>query len=105
MSAAPPSLMLEVPPLVAQSVTFLLHRVSRIVNSTSSLDEILGQIVGLAAHASGCDACLVYLTDPHGELELRASQVPRNHTLGTLRLRLGEGITGWVVWSLKKADT
>ncbi len=75
----------------------LLHRVSRIVNSDLSLDEMLGQIVGLTAQVSACDACLVYLLDSAtGDLVLRASQVPRARNLGTLRMKLGEGVTGWV---------
>ena len=75
----------------------LLHRVSRIVTSELSLDEMLGQIVGLTAQSTGCDACLVYLVESStGEFVLRASQVPHAADLGTLRLKIGEGITGWV---------
>src|SRR5258708_40190858 len=75
----------------------LLRRVSRIVNAALSLDEMLGQILGLTAQVSGCDACLVYLLDSAtGEFLLRASQVPRTQDLGSLRIKLGEGITGWV---------
>jgi signal transduction histidine kinase len=74
----------------------VLQRVSRIVNSERSLDEILGQIVGLTAQISACDACLVYLLESDtGELVLRASQIP-NIRSGSLRLRVGEGVTGWV---------
>jgi signal transduction histidine kinase/CheY-like chemotaxis protein len=75
----------------------LLRRVSRLVNSALSLDEMLGQIVGLAAKVSNCDACLVYLLDPETEeLVLRGSQLPRARDLGILRMQLGEGVTGWV---------
>src|SRR5580658_3128918 len=75
----------------------LLHRVSRIVNSERSLDEILGQIVGLTAQISACDACLVYLLESAtGDLVLRASQIPNARESGNLRLKPGEGITGWV---------
>jgi signal transduction histidine kinase len=74
----------------------VLQRVSRIVNSERSLDEILGQIVGLTAQISACDACLVYLLETEtGELVLRASQIP-NVRSGSLRLKPGEGVTGWV---------
>jgi signal transduction histidine kinase len=74
----------------------VLQRVSRIVNSERSLDEILGQIVGLTAQISACDACLVYLLESDtGELVLRASQIP-NVRSGSLRLKPGEGVTGWV---------
>jgi hypothetical protein len=41
----------------------VLHKVSRIVSSELSLDEMLGEIVGLTARVSGCDACLVYLVE------------------------------------------
>jgi signal transduction histidine kinase len=75
----------------------LLHRVSRIVNSDLSLDEMLGQIVGLTAQISACDACLVYLLESAtGDFVLRASQVPRSKNLGMLRVKPGEGVTGWV---------
>jgi len=75
----------------------VLHRVSRIVSSELSLDEMLGEIVGLAARATACDACLVYLAESGtGEFVLRASQVPHAADLGTLRMKIGEGVTGWV---------
>jgi len=75
----------------------VLHRVSRIVSSELSLDEMLGEIVGLTAQVSGCDACLVYLVESEtSEFVLRASQVPHAQDLGHLRMKMGEGITGWV---------
>lgn len=75
----------------------LLHRVSGIVSSELSLDEMLGEIVGLAAQVSNCDACLVYLVETEtGEFVLRASQVPHASDLGVIRVKMGEGVTGWV---------
>jgi signal transduction protein with GAF and PtsI domain len=75
----------------------MLHRISNIVSSELSLDEQLGEIVGITAQVTGCDACLVYLIemDTH-EIVLRASQVPHAHDLGSLRMKMGEGVTGWV---------
>ena len=75
----------------------LLHRISGILSSELSLDEQLGEIIGLTAQVTGCDACLVYLieTESH-EIVLRASQVPHARDLGTLRMKVGEGVTGWV---------
>lgn len=76
----------------------LLHRVSSIVSSELSLDEMLGEIVGLTAQVTDCDACLVYLIEREsGEIVLRASQMPHQVDLGNIRLKVGEGITGWVV--------
>ncbi len=75
----------------------LLHHVSRIATSDLSVDEILGQVMGLMSQASDCDACLVYLLEfGTGEFVLRASQVPRAQDLASVRLKPGEGITGWV---------
>ncbi len=75
----------------------VLHRVSSIVSSEMSLDEMLGQVLGLTLQVTSCDACLVYLLEKKtGELVLRASQVPHAADLGHLRIRLGEGVTGWV---------
>ena len=75
----------------------VLHRVSGIVSSELSLDEMLGEVVGLTARVSGCDACLVYLVESDtGEFVLRASLVPHARDLGTLRMKMGEGVTGWV---------
>ena len=77
--------------------TSVLHRVSRIVSSELSLDEMLGEIVGLASQSTGCDACLVYLVETEtDEFVLRASLVPHAADVGTLRLKMGEGVTGWV---------
>jgi uroporphyrinogen-III synthase len=61
------------------------------------MDEMLGEVVGLTVQASDCDACLVYLIDHSSdEIVLRASQVPHAKDLGNLRIKIGEGITGWV---------
>ncbi|MGA8026372.1 MAG: GAF domain-containing protein [Bryobacteraceae bacterium] len=75
----------------------LLHRISNIVSSELSLDEMLGEIVGLTVQVTECDACLVYLIEREtNEIVLRASQVPHQVDLGNIRLKMGEGITGWV---------
>ncbi len=75
----------------------LLHRIGRLANCDLSLDEILGQIVGLAAEISRCDACLVYVRETAtGDFLLRASQLPRSYSGANLRMKPGEGVTGWV---------
>ena len=72
---------------VPSSQIAILHRISNIVNSEISLDEMLGEIVGLTAQVTGCDACLVYLIEREtGEIVLRASQVPHAADLGVLRI-------------------
>ncbi len=75
----------------------LLHRISSIVSSELSIDEMLGEIVGLTVQVTQCDACLVYLLEKESnEIVLRASQVPHKEDLGELRMKMGEGVTGWV---------
>src|SRR5258706_7440051 len=75
----------------------LFHRISRLATSDFSLDEILGQIVGLAAEILRCDACLIYLHETAtGDFVLRASLLPRSFGAATLRMKPGEGVAGWV---------
>ena len=82
---------------VSASQVSILHQVSSIVSSNLTLDEMLGEVVGLTVQATACDACLVYLIDPAtNEVVLRASQVPHAGAIGNLRMHVGEGVAGWV---------
>jgi len=83
--------------VTSESAVSILHQVSSLVSSNLSLDEMLGEVLGLTVQATACDACLVYLFEPlTNEIVLRASQVPHAAALDTLRMKLGEGVTGWV---------
>ena len=91
----------EVPMANEPASLSVLHRVSRVLSSELSLDEALGEIVGLAAQTTGCDACLVYLVEAEkNEFVLRASLVPHTADVGHLRVKMGEGVTGWVAQNL-----
>jgi signal transduction protein with GAF and PtsI domain len=75
----------------------ILHRISNIVSSDLSLDKMLQELVGLTLQVTVCDACLVYLADHStGEIVLSASQLPHDSEIGNIRLKMGEGVTGWV---------
>jgi len=75
----------------------VLHRISNIVSSNLTFDKMLQELVGLTLQVTACDACLVYLLDKaSGEIVLRASQLPHDSEIGKIRLKMGEGITGWV---------
>ena len=75
----------------------LLHRISGIVSSGLTLERMLGELIGLVVSVTGCDACLVYLLEEAaGEIVLCASQLPHETEIGNIRLRIGEGVTGWV---------
>lgn len=60
-----------------------------------SLKEVLGAINGLIVEFMHGDSCLLYLLDK-GDLLLCSSNNPSPGTLGQVRLRLDEGLTGWV---------
>ncbi|HXA50709.1 MAG TPA: GAF domain-containing protein [Candidatus Acidoferrum sp.] len=75
----------------------LLHQISNIVSSNLTLEKMLQQLIGLTVEVTDCDACLVYLVDRHRkEIVLRASQLPHSKEIGHIRMKMGEGITGWV---------
>lgn len=75
----------------------LLHRISGIVSSNRTLDQMLNELVALTGEVTRSDACLVYLLDTDSdEIVLRASQIPHAFEMGALRLHVGEGVTGWV---------
>src|SRR5579871_2968064 len=73
----------------------LFQKVSRFMVKEMSLQEILQGIVSLIVEFMECDSCLVYLLD-RNELVLCASNTPHPSTIGKVRLRLSEGLTGWV---------
>lgn len=60
-----------------------------------SLDDVLQEIVNLVKDFLACDSCLIYLIEDD-ELVLCASSDPNRKNLGQVRLRLSEGLTGWV---------
>ena len=75
----------------------LLHRVSGIVSSSLSLAQMLNELVSLVVTVTNCDSCLVYLFEEStGEVVLCASQLPHSTEIGNIRMKVGEGLTGWV---------
>lgn len=81
----------------SSSQVSVLHRISSIVSSERTVDEMLGEVIGLTVQVTDCDACLVYLIEQSTqEIILRASQVPHVAEVGHLSIQMGEGITGWV---------
>jgi signal transduction protein with GAF and PtsI domain len=60
-----------------------------------SLAEAFQGVVSLVVEFMECDACLLYLLE-NQELVLCASNNPQPDTIGRVRLKLGEGLTGRV---------
>src|SRR6202171_3719119 len=73
----------------------LFQKISRFMVREMSLQEVLQGIVAMIVEFMECDSCLVYLLD-HDELVLCASNTPHPETIGKVRLKLNEGLTGWV---------
>jgi signal transduction protein with GAF and PtsI domain len=73
----------------------VFQKISRFMVRDVSLQEVLQGIVSLIVEFMECDSCLVYLLD-QDELVLCASNTPHPSTIGKVRLRLSEGLTGWV---------
>lgn len=73
-----------------------LYRVAQTVNSLE-IGELFKEIVKIATAVTHGDSCLIYILDPKKkELVLRASKNPHPELLQKIKLKLGEGITGWV---------
>jgi len=73
----------------------LFQRISRMMARDLSLQDVLNGIVSLLAEHMACDSCLLYLLD-RDELVLCAANTPHQSTVGKVRLKLDEGLTGWV---------
>ena len=73
----------------------LVQRISRFMARDANLGEALQSVVGLVVEFMQSDSCLLYLLQS-SELVLCASNNPQPDTIGGVRLKLGEGLTGWV---------
>ena len=60
-----------------------------------AFDEALKDVVAFAALAVNCDSCLLYLLEGD-ELVLRASKNTHPEVVNHRKMKLGQGITGWV---------
>jgi two-component system NarL family sensor kinase len=75
----------------------LLRRVIETITSNLDLDTLLASLIDLVTEATRGDACFLLLWEPHEEqLVLRAASPAFEGAVGSVRLRLGEGVSGWV---------
>ena len=75
----------------------LLYKISHTASSSLDLNEVLSQVIDIVLKESGGDSIFLYLLDrDNKELVLRASKNPHPKMLGKIKLKIGEGITGWV---------
>lgn len=78
-----------------KELTFL-YKVAQSVHSLE-IDELLQEIVKIVSFVCRADSCLIYVLDPvRDELVLRASKKSHPEILQKIKMKMGEGITGWV---------
>jgi signal transduction protein with GAF and PtsI domain len=74
----------------------VLHQVAQHISSNQELNELLAHIVDMAASVAAADSCFVYLYDKqNSQLTLKAANSGHRSILGEIKLKLGEGVTGW----------
>jgi signal transduction protein with GAF and PtsI domain len=80
----------------------ILHEVAKDISSNLELKELLMKVVEMAMNLTAADSCLIYLYDrKNNELILSASSHPEDKNLGQIKLRMGEGVTGWAAQEKK----
>jgi signal transduction protein with GAF and PtsI domain len=72
-----------------------LHEIGGRLATAGGFHEVLDRVVEFASVLVKCDSCLIYALE--GEhLVLRASRNAHPNVVDRLKLRVGQGITGWV---------
>lgn len=80
---------------VEESSVDTLHEISVQLSTGDQFHEVLNRVVDFASALVRCDSCLIYVLEGD-ELVLRASKNPHPDVVDRLKLRVGQGITGWV---------
>lgn len=73
----------------------VLHEIGVRLGTGDGFHEVLSHVIDFASALVKCDSCLVYVLEGD-ELVLRASKNPHPEAVDRLKLRVGQGITGWV---------
>jgi uroporphyrinogen-III synthase len=73
----------------------LLHEIGSRIAAADPLHAVLSRVVEFASSVVQCDSCFVYVLEDDA-LVLRASKTPHPDVVDRLKLRIGQGITGWV---------
>ncbi|HEX4837981.1 MAG TPA: GAF domain-containing protein [Solirubrobacteraceae bacterium] len=89
--------------LATRELNFLV-RLAQAAASTQRPDELLELIIRETTSAIGTDVCSLYLVGADGSsLLLTATNGLNENMVGKVRMRVGEGITGWVAESRRAA--
>jgi signal transduction protein with GAF and PtsI domain len=85
---------------VEDSHVDVLHEIGARLSTADGFHEVLSRVVDFATALVKCDSCLIYVLEGD-ELVLRASKNPHPEVVDRLKLRVGQGITGWVAQHLE----
>jgi uroporphyrinogen-III synthase len=72
-----------------------LHEIGERIAAADPLHTVLKLVVEFVSSVVKCDSCFVYVIE-NNDLILRASQNPHAEVVDRLKIRMGQGITGWV---------
>jgi uroporphyrinogen-III synthase len=78
----------------------LLSRTAAQLSVSTPLHEVLDEVVKFVTTVVKCDSCMVYVLE-NEELVLRASKNPHSEVVDRLKMKVGQGITGWVAQHLE----
>jgi signal transduction protein with GAF and PtsI domain len=80
---------------VEDSPVEVLHEIGGRLATAGGFHEVLSRVVEFASALVKCDSCLIYVLGGE-ELILRASKNAHPDVVDRLKIRVGQGITGWV---------
>ena len=73
----------------------VLHHTAHRIATADGFHQALERVLEFAIDLVKCDSCFIYVL-AGDELVLRASKNPHQELVDRLKLRIGQGITGWV---------
>ena len=73
----------------------VLHEIGSRIAAADPLHAVLTRVVQFVSTTVPCDSCFIYVLE-EDDLVLRASKTPHPDVVDRLKLRVGQGITGWV---------
>ena len=72
-----------------------LHEIGSRFAAADPLHLVLNRVLSFVSTVVRCDSCFIYVLE-NDELVLRASKNPHSDVVDRLKLRVGQGLTGWV---------
>jgi signal transduction protein with GAF and PtsI domain len=87
-------------PHIDDSHVDVLHQTVSRIAAADGFHQALDRVLDFAVEVVKCDSCFIYVLTGE-DLILRASKNPHQELLDRLKLRVGQGITGWVAEHLE----